>query len=141
MLCLDAFWGHLTDEVKKKIRGLNSELVVIPGGMTSVSVNRPFETYVQEQYEKWFCEPNTELTPGEIKHAAPHVVAHWISAAWKRIPALMIEKSFKKCCISNEPDGSEDDMFWTNTEGDGEDDVPWSKAEDDGKVAMNLTRM
>jgi hypothetical protein len=89
--------------------------------------------YVQEQYEKWLCEPNKELTPtGKIKRAAPHVVAHWISAAWKSIPAL-IEKSFKMCCISNELDGSEDDMFWTNTEGDGEDDVPWRKAEDGGE--------
>jgi hypothetical protein len=97
-----------------------------------VSVNRPFKTYVQEQYEKWLSEPNKELTPtGKIKRAAPHVVAHWISAAWKRIPALMIETSFKKYCISNERDGSEDDVLWTNTEGDGEDDVPWSKAKDD----------
>jgi hypothetical protein len=89
--------------------------------------------YVQEQYEKWLCEPNKELTPtGKIKRAAPHV-AHWISAAWKRIPAL-IEKFFKKCCISNELDGSEDDVFWTSTKGDREDYVPWSRAEDDGEI-------
>ena len=68
---------------------LASDLVVIPAGMTSVlqpldvSINKPFK----EQYEKWFCEPNRELTPtGKIKGAAPHfVVANWVSAAWKMI--------------------------------------------------------
>lgn len=138
ILCLDAFRGHLTDAVKKNIRGLNSELVVIPAGMTSVlqpldvSVNKPFKTYVQEEYEKWLCEPNKEMTPtGKIKRAAPQVVAHWISAAWKRIPAPIIEKSFKKCCISNELNGSEDDVLWTKAEDDWEDDVLWTNAEDD----------
>ena len=49
MLCLDTFWGHLTDEIKNKIHRLKSELVVIPAGMMSViqpldvSVNKPFK--------------------------------------------------------------------------------------------------
>ena len=69
MLCLDAFRGHLTDTVREKTHSLASDLVVIPGGMTSglqpldVSINTAFKGYVQEQYVKWFCEPNLELTP------------------------------------------------------------------------------
>ena len=49
MLCLDAFWGHLNDEIKNKIHRLKSELVAIPTGMMSVlqpldvSVNKPFK--------------------------------------------------------------------------------------------------
>ena len=127
MLCLDAFRGHLTDAVREKIHSLASDLVVIPAGMTSVlqpldvSINKPFKGYVQEQYEKWFCEPNRELTPtGKIKRAAPHIVANWVSAAWKRIEGPMIVKSFKKCCISSALDGSEDDVLWNDTEDDGE---------------------
>jgi DDE superfamily endonuclease. len=83
MLCLDAFCGHFTGAVREKIHSLASDLVVIPAGMTSVlqsldiSINKPFKGSVQEQYEKWFCEPNRELTPtGKIKHAAPHIVAN-----------------------------------------------------------------
>jgi DDE superfamily endonuclease. len=83
MLCLDAFRGHLTDAVREKIHSLASDHVVIPIGMTSVlqpldvSINKPFKGYIQEQYEKWFCEPNRELTPtGKIKRAAPHIVAN-----------------------------------------------------------------
>lgn len=35
MLVLDAFRGHATDKVKKQVKELNGDLVIIPGGMTS----------------------------------------------------------------------------------------------------------
>ena len=77
--------GHLTEDVKKKMHSLGSDLVIIPGGMTTVlqpldvSINKPFKGYVQAEYEKWFCEPNRELTPtGKIKRAAPHIVAGFL---------------------------------------------------------------
>ena len=41
-----------------------------------------------------------------------------MSAAWKAIPESIIIRSFKKCCISNALDRSEDDILW---EDDGED--------------------
>jgi len=41
-----------------------------------------------------------------------------VSAAWKAIPESIIIRSFKKCCISNALDRSEDDILW---EDDGED--------------------
>jgi hypothetical protein len=42
----------------------------------------------------------------------------WVSAAWKAIPESIIVRSFKKCCISNALDGSEDNILWVD---DGED--------------------
>ena len=45
-----------------------------------------------------------------------------MSAAWKAIPESIIISHFKKCCISNALDGSEDDILW---EDDGEDDSDW----------------
>jgi hypothetical protein len=50
--------------------------------------------------------------------AAPSEVTQRVSAAWKAIPESIIVISFKKCCISNALDGSEDDILW---EDDGED--------------------
>jgi hypothetical protein len=35
MLVLDAFKGYLTPEVKSAIHAVNTDLMVIPGGMTS----------------------------------------------------------------------------------------------------------
>jgi len=56
--------------------------------------------------------------------AAPSEVAWWVSAAWKAILESIIVTSFKKCCISNALNGSEDDILW---EDDGEDknDSEW----------------
>jgi len=60
-----------------------------------------------------------------------------VSAAWKAIPDSIIIRSFKKFCISNALDRSEDDILW---EGDGEDkdDSDWvtdnnSVMSDDGE--------
>ena len=47
-----------------------------------------------------------------------------MSAAWKAIPESIIVTSFKKCCISNALDGSEDDILWED-DGDDKDDSDW----------------
>ena len=129
MLCLDAFQGHLTDEIKNKIHRLKSELVVIPMGMTSVlhpldvSVNKPFKARLSEQYNCWISDHDRELTAsGEIKCAPPHFVAHLVSLAWISIPAELVAKSFKKCCISN----TLDDLLWDNDEDNSDIDDPSS---------------
>ena len=61
---------------------------------------------------------NPHLSFNRPLHAAPSEVARWVSAAWKAIPESIIVRSFKKCCISNALDGSEDVILW---EDDGED--------------------
>ena len=54
MLVLDAFKGHLTDSVKNQLRKMKTELLVIPGGMTSVlqpvdlSINKPFKDRLRQ---------------------------------------------------------------------------------------------
>jgi len=108
MLVLDAFKGHLTDSLKNQLRKMKTELVVIPGGMTSVlqpmdiSINKLFKDRLRQQYLTWIVDPACELTEtGKLKRAAPSEIAPWVSAAWKAIPESIIVRSFKKCCISN----------------------------------------
>ena len=112
MLALDAFKGHLTDSMKNQLRKMKTELVVIPGGMTSVlqpmdvSINKPFKDRLRQQYLTWIVDPGRELTEtGKIKCAAPSEFVRWVSAAWKAIPESIIVRSFKKYCISNALDG------------------------------------
>jgi len=131
MLVLDTFRGHLTDSVKNQLRKMKTELVAIPGEMTSVlqpmdvSVNKPFKDRLRQQYLTWIADPARELTEtGKIKHAAPSEVAQWVSAAWKAIPESINVRSFKKCCISNALDGSEDDVLWDD-DGEDKDDSDW----------------
>ena len=93
MRVLDAFKGHLTDSVKNQLRKMNTELVVMPGGITSVlqpmdvSINKPFKDRFRQQYLTWISDHARELTEtGKIKGAAPSEVARWVSATWKAIP-------------------------------------------------------
>jgi hypothetical protein len=140
MLILDAFKGHVTDSVKDQLRKMKTELVVIPGGMTSVlqpmdvSINKPFKDRLSQQYLTWIADPARELTEtGKIKRAAPSEVARWLSAAWKAIPESIIVRSFKKCCISNALDGSEDDIVWEDDVED-KDDSDWVESTDNDSV-------
>ena len=60
-----------------------------------------------------------------------------MSAAWKAIPASIIVRSFKKCCVSYALDGSEDDILWED-DGEDKDDSDWvtdsdSVMSDDGE--------
>ena len=68
--------------------------------------------------KKFVRGSNPHLSFNRPLRAAPSEVARWVSAAWKAIPESIIVRSFKKCCISNDLDGSEDDILW---EDDGED--------------------
>jgi hypothetical protein len=61
-----------------------------------------------------------------------------VSAAWKAIPESIIVRSFKKCCISNALDRSEDDILWGD-DGEDKDDSDWvtdndSVMSNDGKA-------
>jgi len=55
-----------------------------------------------------------------------------VSAAWKAIPESIIVRSFKKCCISNALDGSEDQILW---EDDGEDKDYSDRVTDDSVMS------
>jgi len=44
-----------------------------------------------------------------------------VSSAWKAIPESISVRSFKKCCISNALDGSEDDILWEDDDEDKDD--------------------
>ena len=60
-----------------------------------------------------------------------------MSAARKSIPESIIIRSFKKRCINNSLDGSEDDILWED-DGEDKDDSDWvtdndSVMSDDGE--------
>ena len=69
-------------------------------------------------YTPYILESNPHLSFNCPLCTAPSEVAQWVLTAWKAILESIIVRSFKKCCISNALDGSEDDILW---EDDGED--------------------
>jgi hypothetical protein len=54
-------------------------------------------------------------------------------AAWKAILESIIVRSFKKCCISNALDGSEDDILWMD-DVEEKDDGDWVDSTDNNSV-------
>jgi len=45
-------------------------------------------------------------------------VARWVKKAWDDAPEEVVRRSFKKCCLSNALDGTEDDILWENSSDD-----------------------
>jgi hypothetical protein len=56
-----------------------------------------------------------------------------LSAAWKAILESIIIRCFKKCCISNALDGSDDDIVWEDDVED-KDDSDWVESTDNHLV-------
>ena len=67
---------------------------------------------------------NLHLSFNRPLRTAPLGAARWVSTAWKAIPESIIIRSFKKCCIINALDGSEDDILWEDDCED-KDDSDW----------------
>lgn len=129
MIVLDAFRGHLTDEVKEALAKANTDLVVIPGGMTSqlqpldVCINKPFKDLVRREYEQWLEASNRQLTPsGRMKRASVSEVARWIHNAWEALPSAIVSRAFLKCCLSNSLDGTDDDAVFVDSDKDSSSD-------------------
>lgn len=107
MLVLDSFRGHITDRVKKSIANEGCDLVIIPGGLTSVVqpldvvLNKPFKDRVGAFYNEWMAQADNPKTPtGRVKRASLSTVAQWVNDAWYGLPADMVRAAFSKCGIS-----------------------------------------
>ena len=46
----------------------------------------------------------------------PELICSWISQTWNAIPSEMIAASFLKCSMTNNLDGSEDELVYNSTE-------------------------
>ncbi|KAG8238595.1 hypothetical protein J437_LFUL014623 [Ladona fulva] len=105
MLVLDAFRGHLTTGVKEKIEALNYDLVIIPGGMTSQQPSKRIQQLA-------IIGQSSIDTFRKNKKNPVSLLGEWIATAWQKIEPESIVKVFKKCCISNDLNGTEDDILW-----------------------------
>ncbi|KAG8198248.1 hypothetical protein JTE90_021505 [Oedothorax gibbosus] len=115
LLVWDSFRAHLTDKVKEKVKeSRRTSQVVIPGGLTSilqpldVCIKKPFKDRMKK---KWMSSEDVQTTKrGNLKKVDIVTIVQWVKDAWDSIPAAMISKSLKKCCISKAMDGTEDDI-------------------------------
>ncbi len=119
ILVTDIHTAQQTDEVKRRLVAKKTVLVNVPPGCTSrvqpldVSVNNPFKSYVREQFEKHLDENLEHYVEGKLTASERRVLTtKWVGNAWEKLSENkdMIIRSFVKCGITSNVDGSEDDQ-------------------------------
>jgi hypothetical protein len=66
----DQLKTHTTDITMRRVKDLNTQLAVIPRGLSSqlqpfdVSINQPFKAFMHEEWMKWLEGPHHDLTSG-----------------------------------------------------------------------------
>ena len=75
--------------------------------------NRTTNEYRQFPRLKWVVHSVHEA---EQTRAALVTVCQWVKESWQELSKEMVERSFKKCGISNALDGTEDDLVWEEEE-------------------------
>ncbi|CAG8841736.1 45406_t:CDS:2, partial [Gigaspora margarita] len=72
-----------------------------------MSINKSFKDRLKKKWHLWISNSKFQLTKqGNLKRPSYEV--------WNNISAEMIIKLFKKCSISNELDGTEDDLLYSS---------------------------
>ena len=123
LLVWDMFRSHQVESITKAVRATNTDIAVIPGGLTSVvqpldvSINKPFKDNIRRKWNEWMLEGEKSFTKGgRMKAPDLPVLCLWVKEAWAEIDANLIIKAFKKCGISNAMDGSEDDVIYEDVD-------------------------
>jgi hypothetical protein len=114
MLVLDSFRDHLNEDVKKKLQRGRTDMVVIPGGVTSIlqPLDKPFKESLRRFYGELMAEGNHRYARWKNKAATLETMCSWILRVWDCILSDVIVKMLKKAGISNALDGTEDDVIW-----------------------------
>ncbi|KAI0220579.1 Ubiquitin carboxyl-terminal hydrolase 5 [Lamellibrachia satsuma] len=81
--------------------------------LLDVSINLPFKQWNGHLWEHWMIHGEPSFTPAG-HHRAPtkEILIQWLVKVWDAILSAMIEHSFKKCDISNNLDGTDDDIMF-----------------------------
>ena len=112
LLVLDSFSAHITNDVKKKLKDINTVPLIIPGGCTSkiqpldVSLNKPFKSYVRQHWSNYVMTQSQSLTTSrKIQKPQKEAVSHWISDGLRQLQEKpdMVIRSFSACGIIDDP--------------------------------------
>ena len=102
LLALDFYEAYMTENVKIRLKKINTESAIVPGGCTKyiqapdLVWNKPFKQRVAELYDEWLSNAVHEFTEsGNMKPVPRRLILDWILTAWKWLPKKMVTSSFK----------------------------------------------
>lgn len=116
LLIWDNATMHNSIATLKYLYNKKINVVFIPKGLTSIlqpldtSLNRPFKDWIKRSYEEAVSLFN-DFKGAKIKR---EVILNWIYTNWfdnEKIKIEIIKNAFLYCGISNNMDGSEDELF------------------------------
>ena len=117
---------------------LLKEAFVTSGSKPEPCSQGPHESKVARMDAGWRAHLHCR---GRIRKVGLDEICRWISDAWEDIPPEMIQKSFRKCCITNALDGTEDDEIWEEEDdSDPFEDLDEMEGEDDFYYADDFER-
>ena len=103
----DQFKAHVTESTKRLATKLKTHLAVIPGGLISqlqlldVSVNKPFNGFMHEEWAEWTEVPTHHVTPaGRVKRPLISNVCGWVKNSWQQVKSETIVKSLKNVALA-----------------------------------------
>lgn len=109
LLIYDSMCAHLTETVKIQVKKTNSELAIIPGGLTKelqpldIGVNRAFKAKLRAAWEQWMSEGEHTFTKtGRQRRASYATICQWIVDAWAKVSVSTVVRAFTKAGIINE---------------------------------------
>ena len=93
-------------------------------------INKPMKVMLQRRWNDWYgSDDHTFTVTGRMRKVELQDICQWSIDAWSELNTQLIVKTFKKCCISNSMDGTEDNIVWEHlvqprqTTGDANDDT------------------
>ena len=103
----------MTDSLRKDLKGVNVDSVIIPGGCTKyiqvydVCWNKPFKARMTDFCDHWPSEGVHQFTEGgNMKSPSRKRVINWVLDAWSQLSKENITKSFKCCGLNLANDGT-----------------------------------
>ncbi|KAF4804494.1 hypothetical protein TURU_007260 [Turdus rufiventris] len=106
LLIFDSMRAHKTESMKAMVKKMNSELAVIPDGLTKevqpldISIIRSFKAKLRLLWENWMVEGDHSYTnTGRLHRASYTTVCQWILDAWGTVTATTIIRRFAKADI------------------------------------------
>ena len=102
----DAFRCHRIPCLKEIVAKCSTDLVIIPGGMTSqlqvmdVSCNRPFKQEMRKRWNEWiFYGVHSFTNSGNTRQPGLPLIAKRIIELWNAIDPNIVKRGFKICLL------------------------------------------
>ena len=104
LLVYDRFKTHLIDCIKKRLEDHNTDVAVIPGGLTSqlqpldVSLNKPFKEHVRIMWSEWIAgDEQHEFTMGrKLKKPSITLWCNWVLRAGEQVNPVLLSLNLSK---------------------------------------------